>query len=143
MKKYLLKMLIALFFAVNCIVPVQAFDRNLSDSIDKQIEECMHSTNYTTAGMNACIFKGEQAWLKEINKLVKKIKKELSPEAAEIFEMSHKHWLEHYKDEEELMQEALYAMSGTIHTNYAREIMYNLVKNRAKYLNVFYCDLTE
>lgn len=143
MKKYLLKMLIALFFAISCIVPVQAFDKNFSDSIDKQIEKCMISENYTTAGMNACVFKGEQAWLEEINKLVKKIKKELSPKAAEMFEKSHKHWLEHYKCEEELMHETLYEMSGTIHTNYARAVMYNLVEKRAKYLDVFYHDLTE
>lgn len=142
MKKYLLKS-IAMFFAVSCIVPAQAFDKNLSDSIDKQIEKCMISENYTTAGMNACVFKGEQAWLEEINKLVKKIKKELSPKAAEIFEQSHKHWLEHYKSEEALMHETLYATSGTIYTNYARANMYNLVEKRAKYLDVFYHDLTE
>jgi len=143
MKKYLLKISIAMFFAVSCIVPVQAFDKNLSDSIDKHIDECMAKQNYSPIIMHECVYEGEKMWLKEINRLEGEISKNLSPEALKIFNKSKEHWLEYYKFEEELMHKTLYSKDGLINVQFARGFMFDLVKNRAQILDGFYHDLTE
>ena len=133
MKKWLV--LLALIFFSDSYV-VADIVQSKTHPIDVQFQKCLEK-EYSTAGMNQCVINAESAWLKEIEKHVSLIEKELNNTQKEVFIETHKRWLEYYKYEQKLIDETIFVKSGTINTNYGYAYRLEIVKDRAKNLEAY------
>lgn len=130
MKKWLV-LLCLIFFSGSYVTA--DIGQTKQHPIDIQLQKCMEK-EYNTAGMNQCVINAKNDWLKEIEKYVTYIQKELSDTQKEVFTETHKHWLEYYKYEQKLIDETLFVKSGNINTNYGYAHLLEIVKDRAKNL---------
>lgn len=111
--------------------------------ITLELRECMKKRNYTTSGMNSCSYEACDAWLKEIDKYMGLLKRELPPEQYKLLETSQSNWKEYQKSEQQTINEIIFNLPGTIHTNYAAGHNLYIIEERAKTLENYYSDVKD
>jgi len=131
-------------FGNNFIVSKNNMSDNNSEihPLDIKLQNCM-AKDYSTAGMNNCVYDSIDDWQKEIDRYSKIIKKELTPEQTVLFEQTQKDWEAYYSKEKTLLYKTIYIKTGTIHTNIAIGEIHALIKNRALFLKNFLSEISE
>lgn len=145
MKKILIQITITLLLIVLIffsLKTVASTDKSEQNTIDMQLEKCIEK-DYSTSGMNKCVYAVTDAWLEQISIYSDLIKKELSKEQLTIFIEAQKTWEHYYELEKKLVVETVYNKEGTIHTNIAAGMLQNLVKQRALYLKNYLYELKD
>ncbi len=143
MKKILMQITIALLLIVSIsfFLKVVALP-NEQNTIDVQLEKCIEK-DYSTSGMNKCVYAATDAWLDQISIYSNMIKKELSKEQYTVFIAAQQSWERYYELEKKLIVETVYNKEGSIHTNIAAGMLENIVKQRALYLKSYLYELKE
>lgn len=143
MKKILIQVTITLSLIVltSFFLKVVALtNESQQHAIDVQLEKCIEK-DYSTSGMNKCVYAATDAWLEQISIYSNLIKKELSKEQYTIFISAQRSWERYYELEKKLIVETVYNSEGTIHTNIAAVMIQNLAKQRALYLKNYLYEL--
>lgn len=144
MKKILIQitfilLIVSIFFGLKTLA---SNDKLEQDAIDMQLEKCIEK-DYSTSGMNKCVYAATDAWLEQISIYSNMIKKELSKEQFIVFVEAQKAWEHYYEIEKKLIVETVYNKEGTIHTNIAAGMLQDIVKQRALYLKSYLYELKE
>lgn len=145
MKKVLIQITITLLLIVSTsffLKVVALTNESQQHAIDVQLEKCIEK-DYSTSGMNKCVYAATDAWLEQISIYSNLIKKELSKEQYTIFIAAQQCWERNYELEKKLIVETVYNKDGTIHTNIAAVMIQSLVKQRALYLKNYLYELKE
>ena len=98
--------------------------------IDIELEKCIEK-DYSTMGMNNCIYKATEKWEKEIEKNSNSLRKILKKDQIILFSEAQKSWEEYYKKEHDFIFKTIFNVQGTIHTNFASSEFYEITKQRA------------
>ncbi len=145
MKKILIQIIfILLIVSISFVFKTLASSDKLEqDAIDVQLEKCIEK-DYSTSGMNKCVYAAIDARLEQISIYSNMIKKELSKEQFTVFVEAQKAWEHYYEIEKKLIVETVYNKEeGTIHTNIAAGMLQNLAKQRALYLKSYLYEVKE
>lgn len=142
MKKILIKitfilLIVSVSFFIKAVASPDKFEEH---SIDAQLEKCIEK-DYSTSGMNKCVYAATDAWFEQISIYSDLIKKELSKEQFSVFIESQKAWEHYYELEKKLAVETVYNKEGTIYTNIAAGMLQDLAKQRALYLKSYLYEL--
>ncbi|SKC03893.1 Protein of unknown function [Soonwooa buanensis] len=132
MKKYIFAY--ATFFILFTYQSMNAQENN----IETELEKCLEK-NYSTAGQRECTFKAQESYDKDLNKYYQLTLKRL-PNAQEIqFTSAQKAWLK-FRDAEFSLIDGYYynVKQGTLYSVIAAGEKLNVVKVRAKQLQVYY-----
>lgn len=145
MKKIFIQITITLLLVISTsfFIKVAALPNEFEQqAIDAQLEKCIEK-DYSTSGMNKCVYAATDAWLEQISIYSNLIKKELSNEQYTVFIAAQQTWERYYELEKKLIVETVYKKEGTIHTNIAAGMLQNIVKQRALYLKSYLYELKE
>lgn len=105
------------------------------DLISEKAKDCIKREHYTTEGMNKCIYSSLDKWSKTVTNNYEKVKREMSPEQAELMEKSQQAW-EAYKEAQWAVNEAtIGTMEGSIYINILAEQKVSIVERRARELD--------
>lgn len=145
MKKVLIQITITLLLIVSTsffLKVIALTHESQQHAIDVQLEKCIEK-DYSTSGMNKCVYAATDAWFEQISIYSDLIKKELSKEQFTIFVEAQKVWEQYYEIEKKIIVETVYNKEGTIHTNIAAGMLQDIVKQRALYLKSYLYELKE
>ena len=136
MEKFILTLLVISVLSTGCKQNNTFTETNaIKTSIDKTEEDCI-SQNSSTAGMNECILKAENAWEREIEKYMALIKNITSKEDFKKIQLSQEKW-ELYKDSQMEVYNMIFPQ-GSMFQNISACSKKNLVKQRALALKSIY-----
>lgn len=98
----------------------------------------MKKENYTTAGMNSCVYDSVDDWAKEINKHLSDLKKITTKEQYALLQKAQKDWETYRKNQSIANSRLLLSKQGTIYTNFVSAMNVDIYKNRAAELDSLY-----
>ncbi len=129
------------------IIPLLLFNAHVrgqdTNQIDVRLKACLDSSqNYTTVGMNHCIYCAEMAWDAEMNRYYKLLQEVLSTQAKIQLKTSQINWLS-FRDSEFKTINIIYDLQGTMWSNVRADARMELIKQRALVLKEYYDTLTE
>lgn len=105
------------------------------DLISEKAKDCIKRENYTTAGMNKCIYSSLDKWERAVKNNCDSAKRGLNPEQTELFEKSQQAW-EAYKEAQWALNDAtLGTKEGSIYINLLAEQKVSIVERRARELD--------
>lgn len=133
-----MKKSVILYFCLFSIVLFAQSNNSKKDLIETQLDKCLEK-NYSTAGQRECTFKAYESYDKELNKYYQLTLKRL-PKAQKIqFTAAQKAWLK-FRDSEFSLIDGYYynVKQGTLYSVIAAGEKLNIVKARAKQLQVYY-----
>ena len=104
--------------------------------IEQKVRDCIDK-DYSTVGMNKCVYEGMKAWEKEIDKYLNLLKSTLPEEDFEKIKKSQEEW-EEYKEAQFRVAEIMLKKNGTMHQNVAIGLKSGIIEERAKELESFY-----
>lgn len=110
----------------------------IEQSIFYKTQECMKKENYTTAGMNGCVYDSVDDWEKEINKHLSDLKKITTKEQYALVQKAQRDWETYRKSQSIANSELLLSKKGTIYTNYVAAMNVDIYGDRAAELDSLY-----
>lgn len=110
----------------------------IEQSVFYKTQECMKKDNYTTVGMNGCVYDSIEDWEKAINKHLSNLKKITTKEQYALIQQAQKDWKVYQRSQSLANSELLLSKSGTIYSNYALGINVDIYKERAAELDSLY-----
>ena len=104
--------------------------------IEQRVRDCIDK-DYSTVGLNKCVYVGMAEWEKEINKYLELLKETLPKDDFEKINKAQEEW-EDYRDAQFMVAEIMLKKDGTMHQNVAVGIKSGIIEERAKELESFY-----
>ena len=106
--------------------------------LEEKLQVCMQNENYTTSGMNACVYDSIKDWEKEIDKSLMLLKGVTTKEQYVKIQTAQKEWLIYRENQSKINSELLLSKQGTIYTNYLAGMDVAIVQKRAEELHSLY-----
>ncbi len=105
--------------------------------IEIEVQECIKEQNYTTYGMNKCVYASEEKWEEEIKLHLEAIKKSLPEEEFVAIAESQDKWLAYRESQIKAIKAVLSDKMGSIYSNYKSADTVGITETRAKQLGAF------
>lgn len=110
----------------------------IEQSIFYKTQECMKKENYTTAGMNGCVYDSVDDWEKEITKHLSNLKNLTTKEQYKLVQKAQNDWETYRKSQSIANSRLLLSKQGTIYTNIVSEMYSAAYEDRAAELDSLY-----
>lgn len=117
-------------------------DKSPKNPIDTREQRCI-SKDYSTAGMNNCVYKATKEWHQEINNNILLLKNNMSEEQYKLLIDSQNKWQQYEEAQRVLLNATIGIKVGSIYTNILAGVKNEIVKRRAEDLFEIYDFLTD
>lgn len=106
--------------------------------LEEKLQVCMQNENFTTAGMNTCVYDSIKDWGKEVDKNLMLLKGVTTKEQYVKIQKAQQEWLMYRNNQSKINSELLLSKQGTIYTNYLAGMDLAIVQKRAEELHSLY-----
>lgn len=110
----------------------------VEQSIFYKTQDCMKKENYTTSGMNKCVYDSVNDWEKEINKHLAALKKITDKGQYAFVQQAQKDWEIYRKSQSIANSELLQSKQGTMYINIKTGMNVDIYESRAEELKSLY-----
>jgi hypothetical protein len=105
--------------------------------IEIREQKCI-SKDYSTAGMNNCVYLATNEWYQEIDKNISLLKSNVTIEQYKLLADSQKKWQQYEQSQRTFLDATIGTKAGSIYTNILAGIKNEIVKRRAEDLFEIY-----